>query len=363
MIVCIHEDRVEYLVGLKLTLLSLIHHCPGLPVFVSYPHSSASFRSWAKTLPNVYLLDAPELSGLGWNVKPTLLLYCLEKGYSNAIWIDADIIVNRDFRQHFAKLDDKTLVVAQEYYWAPEQGGNHRAVTWGLKPARNLSASVNSGVVRVTPYHTEILKAWQVLLNHPAYQLAQSQPTSNRPLAMLSDQEVLTALLGAEEFACVPLEMLKRGRDIVQCFKMSGYTPAERINSLFQAPPFFIHAMGGKPFTRSASPRALWQEARSFRQRLQTYYDYVHQELTPYTTIARQYQDRLDEETSWMNIKSLPAKFLSTLFLRHPTLQELPLSLLEAGARRLRRMLGGDRNKYRSSIYLESSPLQISNRC
>lgn len=360
MIICVHEDRLDHIVGFKLTLLSILHHCPDLTIVASFPSLPPSLRSWIKALHTVKLVDDPKLRNLRWNVKPTLLLYCLSEGYSDVVWIDADIIINRNFKQLFSHLDDQTMVVAQEYYWGPQQGGNQRTITWKLKPGRSLPATANSGVLRVTPFHVELLEAWQVLLNHPAYQLAQSKPTNDRPLAMVSDQEVLTALLACEQFSHIPVEMLQRGTDIAQCFKMAGYTPIERIIGSIQAPPFFIHAMGNKPWTRAASPQTLWQTEQKLGQKIQGYYNYIHQELTPYVSVARQYQNKLDEDVEWLNIKSIVAKFFVILFLGHPILQELPLSSLESVSRRIRRILDGEQDKYQSDILLDSSPLDNS---
>ena len=103
MIVCVHEDRAEYLVGLKLTVLSLVRYCPDLPVLISCPCPPDSFRHWVGTLPNVQLLTDPNLARLSWNVKPTILLHCLNEGHRNVIWIDADILINRDFRPRLGR--------------------------------------------------------------------------------------------------------------------------------------------------------------------------------------------------------------------------------------------------------------------
>src|SRR5690348_12484723 len=128
MIVCVHEDRPEYLIGLKLTVLSLTRHCPDLPVIISCPHPPDTFRQWVATLSNTQLMADPNLAGLSWNVKPTILLKCLNEGHHDVIWIDTDILVNQDFRPRLGHLDDKTLVVTQEVYWGQQQGGNHRTL-------------------------------------------------------------------------------------------------------------------------------------------------------------------------------------------------------------------------------------------
>lgn len=358
MIVCVHEDRAEYLVGLKLTVLSLVRYCPDLPILISCPRPPDSFRQWAGTLPNVQLLTDPNLAGLSWNVKPTILLRCLNEGHRDVIWIDADILINRDFRPRLAHLDDQTLVVTQEVYWGQEQGGSHRTVAWGLQPSRTLPATVNTGIVRVTPHHVELLKAWQTMLAHPAYRQAQLQPYYERPLHMLTDQEVLTALLGATEFSDIPVEMLERGVDIAQCFGPAGYTPTERLHNISQGLPAFIHSMGRKPWERAPSPSSIWSSGEPLPRRLRKYYDYIHLELSPYTSIAREYREQLGEEATWLEVKSTPARLLATLSANHPTLQGLPLAVFDAGVRHARRLLRIGRYRLDASFNLESSPLE-----
>jgi hypothetical protein len=357
MIVCVHEDRADYLIGVKLTVLSLARHCPDLPVIISCPHPPAAFRQWVEGLPNAQLIADPALAGLGWNVKPKILQRLLDASHPDVIWIDTDIIVNKDFKERFSHLNDETVVVAQEGYWGQEQGGTYRTIAWGLKPGRTLPATANTAILRVTPRHIELLKAWQRLLEHPAYIRAMSQPYYERPLHMLSDMEVFTALLGATEFSHVPVEMLERGADIAQCFGPAGYTPTERLHSLSQGLPVFFHSQGPKPWERASSPGAVWSSEGSSLKRLRAYYDYVHLELSPYMCIARQYREQLGEEATWMDIKSTPARALATLSAGHPALQEFPLALFDAGVRYARRLLGIGRYSLEPSFNQESSPL------
>lgn len=358
MIVCVHEDRADYLIGLKLTVLSLARHCPDLPVIISCPHPPDAFRHWVATLPNAQLMADPNLAGLSWNVKPTILLRCLEEGHRDVIWIDTDIIVNRDFRPRLAHLDDKTLVVTQDVYWGQQQGGTHRTVAWGLKPGRTLPTAVNSCVIRATPQHVELLQAWRTMLNHPIYRHAQRLPYYERPLHMLTDQEVLTALLGSTEFSHIPVEMLERGTEIAQCFGPAGYTPAERLSNIHQGLPAFIHSMGRKPWERASSPGEIWSSGEPLLRRLRKYYDYIHLELSPYTSIAHEYREQLGEEATWLAVKSIPAQFLRALSGGHPMLQGFPLALFDSGARYARRLLGISRYRFESSFNLESSPLE-----
>ncbi len=357
-IVCVHEDRAEYLVGLKLTVLSLARYCPDLPVIISCPHPPDSFRDWVAALPNAQLLSDPTLGGLSWNVKPKVLLRCLAEGHRDVIWIDTDILVCQDFRPHFAQLDDETVVVAEEGYWGQYQGGTHRTVAWGLKPGRTLPATANTAITRVTPRHIELLKAWETMLNHPAYIRAISRPYYERPIHMLSDMEVFTALICSTAFSDIPVEMLVRGSDIAQCFGPAGYTPTERLSSLRQNLPTFIHSQGGKPWERAPSPGAVWSAEERFLKRLRRYYDYVHLELSPYISLAREYREQLGDETNWMEIESTPARLCATLSAGHPTLQGLPLAVFDAGVRHARRLLRIGRYRLDESFNLESSPLE-----
>lgn len=339
MIVCVHEDRANYITGLKLTVLSLVRHCPNLPVIISYPHPSASFREWVETLPNIQLIADPDLAGLGWNVKPSVLLRCLDEGHPEVIWIDSDILVTRDFRQRLSHLDDETLVVTQNSYWDLTPSGTYATVAWGLKPGRSLPITVNTGIVRVTLQHTELLKTWQTMLSDQAYIDAQQKPWYERPRHLVGDQDVLTAILGATEFSHIPIKMLERGIDIAQCIGPSDYTPTERLRNL-QSLPTFVHGMGYKPWLRPMSPELIWSSEASLPKRLRQYYDYVHVELSPYISIAHEYQEQLGEEASWMDAKSAVARLLVALFAGHPTLQEFPLALFEASIRHTRTLAG-----------------------
>ena len=152
--------------------------------------------------------------------------------------------------------------------------------------------------------------------------------------------------------------MLVRGSDIAQCFGPAGYTPTERMSNLRQSLPIFIHSQGGKPWERAPSPGVVWSAEERFLSSLRRYYDYIHLELSPYTAIAREYQEQLGEETSWLEIKSTPARLFATLSAGHPTLQGLPLAVFDAGVRHARRLLRIGRYRLDESFNLESSPLE-----
>src|SRR5262249_42411418 len=156
----------------------------------------------------------------------------LQEGFGEVIWVDSDIVVHHDVITQLVDQSEEMLCATQETYWGQRQGGIERTVAWGLRPGRDMPFTINSGVLRVTAKHIQLLQAWQKLLGHPVYIRAQALPWQKRPLHMISDQEVLTALLGAEDFSHIPFALLERGVDIAQCFGPSGFTPWERIKSL-----------------------------------------------------------------------------------------------------------------------------------
>lgn len=349
---CLHEDRTFNLVGLKLAVLSLSRHCPGMPILVSCPNQER-LQPWLDTQPHVRLVSVPGLANRGWNVKPTVLLHCLALGYSDLVWIDSDIIVSADFRQRFSCYSDETLISSQESYWEQQQSSTIRTVGWGLKPGRIVPTVINSGICRVTLKHIKLLETWQALLNHPAYIQVQQQPYYDRPVHMVGDQDSLTALLGSTEFADVPLELLERGVDILQCFGASGFTPTERLRSLFsKTKPMFVHAIARRPWNRSALPSEIWQVDEPFTQRLRSYLDYLHLELCPYLDLASEYREQLGEDAAWMTLKSKPAKILRRLSLGNSALQAFPLALFEAIVRHLRRLFRIGRYSLRQPLIL-----------
>lgn len=313
MVVCAYEDRVSDLVGLKLLVLSLAQHCPGLPIHLFCPSATPEFCQWIEKYPQVQLRELPNLNIKGWNVKPDILMYLLDEGHEQAIWIDSDIIVTKDFRPLLAHLTDDTLVVAQENCWESSKGSVERTKAWGLSHGRSLVDVACSCVIRVTPAHRRLLEAWKQYLADPVY--LEAQPKWPRPFHLMGDQDVLTALLGSSEFADIKLHWLRRGVDIAQCFRADGYTVGERLANLFSGLPVFVHAQGPKP----------WRDKG--KDGVATGVAVTYLELSPYCFAARPYSEQLNEDTSWINIESTLGKVLHTLTFGNPSLQGLPLAL------------------------------------
>jgi len=334
LLVCTHDDRPKAQIGLKLLVLSLGEQCPGLEVLVSWPTPDPAFVSWLERQPNVSVHVEPSLRGNDWNIKPSLLLHCLDHGYRQVVWIDSDVIVARDFRALLAGAADPSLVVAEDFYWAAYAfpGGTVRTELWGLRPGRSLSWTANSGVLRVTPAHYDLLRAWQRLLAAPPYVRAHRRIWYERPIHMVGDQDVLTALLASERFAEIPITFLRRGKDIVYNFGPSGYTLCERLRNVTRPTPPFVHCSGPKPWDAPVEV-SLVADPKSYYARLGL-------ELADYSRVARRYRQHLDEQAVAFEMKTLPARICRALAGDNAPLQGLPLAVFHGLGRRFRKAIG-----------------------
>lgn len=333
MIIASYEDRPAALSGLKLLLLSVSRVAPGIELDVTTTKALApALERWASTagLSGLAIRTVKGWPGSGWNVKPGKLLEVLGRGHSEVVWIDSDIVAHRDFRPMLADLSPDILVIGQEFRAKHPEGGRYRAAGWGLTYARSLPFTVNSGFIRVTPHHEPLLLRWQELLTSPAYQAAQSQPLPERPVAMLSDQDALWALLASVEFATVPVRYLACGREIIQNSGANGYHAIERLGNLGRGLPPLIHMLGReKPWDYPGVP--------SLRADARDYLELAAIELSPYVSVARRYKDDLGEPADWLDVRTGLGKLCALATLGHPTAQGLPLALLAWGLSRLRK--------------------------
>lgn len=330
--VVMYEDRPSALVGVRLALLSLTRHSPGLPVVAWLPTAPPEFTSWARSLPDVDVREHRDgLSGQGWNVKPSVLLRALDEGHDQVVWFDTDMMVTGDLAGRLAAVPASTLVATEEYHWGHHQGSSVRTTGLGLPVGRVFPATLNTCLLRVHRHHHGLVEEWYRVLASDEYVAAQSLSGRHRPLHFWSDLDVLTGLLGAREHAGVPVVQLRRGVDIAQCYGPSGFTLAERL-ACGRRLPLLLHAMGNKPWGADRP------QGRSVRARLQTSLDRVHQELTPYALAAREYAG--DVDTSWAEPTTLTGRVLASTFPRRPALRESPLTVLDSAQRGLRRRLG-----------------------
>lgn len=330
--VCVYEDRPAALIGVKLLVLSLERQCPGLPITVSCPLQNRAFGDWSRRHDSVELHEDPGMAGQGWNTKPVLLKKLLDDGHEEVIWIDSDVVVARDFRHLLSTRSQDEIVVGQEQYWGLHQGGTIRTRLWGLTPGRPLPWTVNSGFIRVTPAHRRLLEAWRQLLSAAEYTEAQRlEPMHNRPIHLQGDQDVLTALLGAKDFAHLPVGYLRRGRDIAQCIGPGGYAIHERLLNLWRGMPPLVHGIDPKPWHLST---------RHSPSRLKDQFCRVSCELSPYAWVAQQLADGLEEPLPAVEVRTLTGRLFNAMALGNPTLRGIPLALVHSFGKRIRRILG-----------------------
>lgn len=313
MILCAYEDRVETLVGLKLLILSLAEKCPGLKIHIYTPLHDSVFFSWIEKQPHAIIAELPETEHYGWDIKPSILLDMLNKGFDDVVWIDSDIIVNRDFRHTIESLSSETLLAVEEHPFVMGNNNPKRTEYLGLKVGRIFARTINTCVLRITSFHRTLIQEWNRQLQRQDYREAQSQSFDDRPWFLGGDQDLLAGLLGSTDFLHIPVKQLKSGTDVAHCFCGYGYMVKDRIKNLFRGLPDLVHAQGPKP----------WELP-----------DVLFSELSPYSSIALLYKNCLDEPASWLEIKTALACFLNTFAFGNPNLRDLPTTIFyEARAR------------------------------
>jgi hypothetical protein len=311
MIFTTYEDRPNCLIGLKILVRSLARHLPDARVRIWCPVGDPAFGpflSWLEKQGNVLPFPGRALPGSGWNVKPSVLLYELDQGADEAIWIDADIILGGDPRAYF-RTDRRTLVATAGMRWDESAHGTaQRTAGLGLEVGRDIPGIVSSSIVRVTSEHRELVEEWARLLQSPEYVKWQKLPFWDRPVYAAGDQDVLMGLLGATRFSWIPIEYIPSGRGIAHCYFSVGYTSMERLRNSFRGPPPFVHA---------PSPVKPWNDAPA-----------LSVEVSPYPWVAERYRAEIDDPMEWTRPRSTAGQALNALFLGEPNLRGLPLSLI-----------------------------------
>lgn len=299
--ICIAENRREDEVGVKLLVLSLLRHEPEAILHLFVDGLGEGLKTWLSQFPNVCLEHLEVDPSLGWNVKPRVILKLLEAGISPLVWIDSDIILTAPIRHLVEDPDPETVIVTTEFFMIRNRGLAIRTRGWGLPVGRDLPFAINNCVLRLTDRHIGLVKEWQGLLNRPDYLAMQAAPWYERPFYMMGDQEAMAALLGSVAYAHLPLKVLRRAKDIAQCFRADGYSPTERLSNWRRLPPI-IHGQGDKPWRASSRKHAYYQ-------------------VSPYWYVARDYRDDLlPEERDWLDHRPWQAMLLHYLSLGHPSL-------------------------------------------
>ena len=332
---CLAEDRPDCGTGLRLAILSLCRHCPSTPIYVYRPDPDSHFSNWAAQFPQVTHIPTAPPGATTWNCKPHALKPLLLEGYRDAVWLDSDVIITRDCRPLLAGLDESALAITQEPASRPNQGTAIRTRAWNLEVARSLPVTLNSSVLRVTKHHLALLECWKEYLCKPEYVECETIPLDDRPVHLASDQDVLNALLGAPQFASIPVHVLQSAIDIIHTGGALGYSSLERLRGIFRPKPTFLHATAGKPWLwLSGAP--YWSQRNFF-----SWHRRLLQELSPYLYEARRYRSQLGEDARWMYWRTGTGTMLRLAGLGHFALRGLPLTifagLLQAAkTRRLR---------------------------
>jgi len=284
-----------------------------------YPPANDEFLAWIKKFPQLHLQTDSLTTGYMWNVKPQAIMHLLDQGFEEVIWIDSDVIVNRNIHRIFALLNSSIFVATEDALGDDRDDRNAlRARSWGFPVGRVLRFGLNTGVLRVTKDHYQLMERWWNLLQSDIYQDFQKRAWRQRPVHMLGDQDVLTALLTSKEFSQIPLHILRRGKDILQFNGVFGYTVAERIKNLLACCPTFIHSFGGKPWSDPWHAKS----AKGLRE----YIKMVYLDVSPYTLSAIRFRDEMGCDTGWMGPHFRFSVILRALGMRRKELVGLPIA-------------------------------------
>lgn len=329
MIVCTYEDRPSAFVGVKLLLLTLSEHAKNIRADVWLPESEVEVGGWIRQKGH-RVRWVPENFGVrGWSVKPTFLLHYLARGAETVVWLDSDLLLTGDPRFLFQQDPDCVFVATEEPLLSAEpQGSRIRTESAGRAVGRILPRTVNSAVLKVGQEHIALLEEWKKILSSNEYAEAQRRSFPDRPIHLKSDQDVLTAILGSDEFVDVRLRLLRAGREIAHCMDNVGYRVKDRLRNCVGGLPLFVHAQGRKP----------WDTDRP-----------ISSQLSPYCWVAEQYVRDVPEIVEWVRPRDLSAKFINAIFFGSPNLRGLPLGLVREMEFYVRRILSPNRGKKQNS--------------
>ncbi|MEO0408057.1 MAG: hypothetical protein AAF289_11975, partial [Cyanobacteria bacterium P01_A01_bin.135] len=307
--IVIYEDRPDYETGIKLLTSSLLSHASNIDIHIFAPNATPDFRRWVGDRPVSAHYWSPSPAA-GFNVKPDTLLWALEQGYKQVIWLDDDIIVTRPLPDALL-LQPPTVMVLAEI--SRRFKTRDCVALWDLPFGRSFPVNPSACCFRVTAEHIGFLQRWKDLINAPDYCYWQSQPRQQRPIHMVGSDAVLHALLGSQFYQDIPLHLLRMGRDIAQCITPSHYTVGQRLMSLWWGVPPLVHAIGRKP----------WLAVNDSEARLA---------LSPYACCARRLK-ALKGEAAWLTV---PARWAlwRRLTRDHPALLSLPLAFTRPSIRR-----------------------------
>ena len=316
MIFATYEDRPAAMVGIEILARSLRHHNPSHSLTVWSPLERQAATGLSED--DVDWRVTSDLDGLGWNVKPTILLRSLQES-PRAMWIDSDIVIISSLARAIT-IPSEYLVVSQEFRCAGSPGSEVRVAGWGWPVTRTMPLHVNSGAMIASRAHEPLLCAWERQMKSEAYQAAQRiLPVTARPTHLLGDQDVLWALLCAEH-ATVPVTYLRNGSDIIQDSGANGYHILDRIGSWRGSDAMLVHALG------KTKPWHFDERAAQLAAGI-GYLAWATHELSAYFVAASAYGDVLGNPT-WLRRRNALAQVIGTLAPRNLAVQGLPLAFV-----------------------------------
>ncbi len=315
---CLSEDRED--IGLRLAIVTLREFCPDETVYLYRPSSSPAFLEWLKAFPSVKLIPMLPQGAKYWNCKPHVLIPLLEDGCEEVIWLDSDIILARNPSYLFDNLAPDVLVGTEEPMRSPNQGSAVRATGWKFRLGRNYPVTLNTCVLRATKCHLPLLRKWKELLHNQEYVYWQEQAIYERPVHMMSDQDVLNALIGSKDYESAQVRYLREGRDVIHAGGALGHSLSARFAGLFHRIPPFIHGAAGKPWY------IFDPVYRAHHSRWFTFYRRLSQEVSPYVTEARKYRSQVGMPCPWMTRHSPFGVLLRAVGFGHFALRGLPLT-------------------------------------
>jgi len=248
---CTFEDRPDALIGVKLLALSLERHCRNFQFWIALRNVPDGFWAWIeKNAPNAKVIVFEPRHGT-WNIKAEIITHFLSEVSEEVIWIDSDILVLRDLEELWPRCRDD-VVVAQEYNY-PAFVTSAQVEAFGLPPLTTLPHAVNSCVLRFTRSHVELLRFWGLLLGACKYQTEQQKPFAQRARGLRSDQDVLEYILSTvRPDARCSVSYVRTGFEIIQDHGSTTYDFHHRLMNAFGfGHPFFVHALGEKPWGKS----------------------------------------------------------------------------------------------------------------
>jgi hypothetical protein len=331
----IAEDRPDSEIGLRFTLASLFAADENANVVAYWPCVTEDFRTWASRFKGLRLIPRRPVGASSWNCKPNAILPLIRKEFDEAIWLDSDLLVTRDPAPLFKAVATDAVVLTEEPPSQLHVDSAILATRWGMRPGRSHLVSPNSSVLRVTRVHIPLLERWQTCLSDPYYLEAQRKPLEERPKHLLSDQDVLFALLGSEEFSSLPLRYLRGGLDVIHCGGALGYSLRMRLAGLFRHVPTFLHAISGKPWW------VLSAEYANVHGRWFTFYRRLLQETSPYVREAKRFRAAIAMNAPWLDYHTVLGTTLRMFGLGHFALCGLPLTVAATAAVGVKRAARG----------------------